>query len=530
MQTDGYQANIAPEDIKKKFDETLIRHMDQNMGTGHGRSRLSLDMTTVSCLVVLSEKEMERQSFPSDPPQRYTLDSILEELEEMGLDDHEAVRQKIKEMLDKGYIHTEADGTLLPSESTMDMTGLVDRAFSGMPGMNLVAYLVQTLHEALSGRKDPGFALAQLDQTLTMYGGGLSRAPLQAKQGLMLEKGAVRKSGGQSAEALKSALSATLRKRQAGAKNCNRGDSAGRRRIVAAGGPVKTIRVKEVFPKQDHVSGGAGGSLEENDVQGQATLEASEAACMGDGTSGAAVDTEAKGLPGDSQKPSDMTPDGVQWAGQQPTETRDRESLQTKDAQEEVLGQQPDPSLSAAMGRKDNDLKGAAEGPCVEEVHDETGANPRICLQETVSAQQDMPSLNDEALESRITAFEQDLAMTCPVCSKGKIETKETAKGKTYYVCTQQDCVFVSWGRPFHLECPWCKNPFLIETTAKVGKNILRCPRATCRYQQGLPGEQGGSLAQAPSTARALTPSTRGARGTGKKKRVVRRRVVRRKR
>jgi transposase-like protein len=147
------------------------------------------------------------------------------------------------------------------------------------------------------------------------------------------------------------------------------------------------------------------------------------------------------------------------------------------------------------------------------------------------ASQQDTSALSDEVLEARIAALEQNLAMTCPICGAGKVETKETAKGKTFYVCIQQDCVFVSWGKPYHLECPWCKNPYLIETTGKAGKTILRCPRATCRYQQGMLGEGDPSLAKAAASAQGATPSTtKVVRRSRKKKRVVRRRVVRRKR
>jgi hypothetical protein len=179
MQTDNQQANIASAEVKKKFDDTLARHMKSSIGVRLGKEGLCLDMTTVSCLVILAERESERKSFPSDPPERFTRDSFLEELEEMGLDSHGTVQERVEEMIDKGYIGMESDGRFLAGKPTMDMAGLLDKAFPGMPGMNLVAYLIQTLDEALSGRKDPEFAVIQLDQTLKIHGGGLRSKPSQ---------------------------------------------------------------------------------------------------------------------------------------------------------------------------------------------------------------------------------------------------------------------------------------------------------------------------------------------------------------
>ena len=136
--------------------------------------------------------------------------------------------------------------------------------------------------------------------------------------------------------------------------------------------------------------------------------------------------------------------------------------------------------------------------------------------------------VGDETIESRITAFEEGLATACPLCGTGRIERKETAKSKSYYVCSNKDCVFISWGKPYHKACPRCKNPFLIESTDKAGEAILRCPRATCRYRQKPPGETSDNPLDPPLST-LEKPSKPRARSRKPKRRVVRKRVVRRK-
>lgn len=139
------------------------------------------------------------------------------------------------------------------------------------------------------------------------------------------------------------------------------------------------------------------------------------------------------------------------------------------------------------------------------------------------------PANADDIIENRIAAFEEDLAMQCPICKPGKIQATETAMGKVYYKCSNKNCNFVSWGKPYHLVCPQCNNPFLVETLDRDGKKIIKCPRATCRYRQKSPleiadeqREKAGSPSKEPAKKPVISRKPR--------KRVVRRRVVRRKR
>jgi len=135
----------------------------------------------------------------------------------------------------------------------------------------------------------------------------------------------------------------------------------------------------------------------------------------------------------------------------------------------------------------------------------------------------------DDLVERQIAAFEEDLAMVCPVCTTGKVKAEQTAKGKLFYMCSSKNCVFVSLGKPYHIVCPECKNPFLIESAERDGKTILRCPRATCRHRQQPPWETSDSPVQdMVSTSEDVTKSSVISRKPRRK--VVRRRLVRRKR
>ncbi len=136
---------------------------------------------------------------------------------------------------------------------------------------------------------------------------------------------------------------------------------------------------------------------------------------------------------------------------------------------------------------------------------------------------------SDEDIAERIAAFKEELAMICPLCGKGRIEMRETQKGKRFYVCSHDACYFVSWGKPYHLSCPRCQNSFLIEMADAEGGPFLKCPRATCNYKQNLPGADGPIQAAGGEVKRekSTTDETSARR---RKKTVVRRRLVRIKR
>jgi hypothetical protein len=133
----------------------------------------------------------------------------------------------------------------------------------------------------------------------------------------------------------------------------------------------------------------------------------------------------------------------------------------------------------------------------------------------------DVVEPDDDVIESRISAFEENLSMQCPICKSGEIAAEQTIKKKTYFKCLNQACNFISWGKPYHKECPRCNNPFLIEQE-RNGRTILTCPRSTCDYWQGDPEDKTADTdAQQPAPVKPGNSKPR--------RRVVKRRVVRRK-
>jgi hypothetical protein len=92
----------------------------------------------------------------------------------------------------------------------------------------------------------------------------------------------------------------------------------------------------------------------------------------------------------------------------------------------------------------------------------------------------------DDEIAAKIAAFEKELALACPICKTNVLKEEKTATGKLFYSCSSDKCNFISWGKPHHIPCALCKNPFMVEITDSAGQMILRCPRATCQHRQPL--------------------------------------------
>ena len=109
------------------------------------------------------------------PPEYYTFDSLFDELADFTIELDPSAVQMIQTMLDSGYVTIGSLGELKTGANAIRVASAMFRAFPSMRGINLSAYLEQTIEEAVSGRKGLGFAMRQFHQTLTMQGKSLAK-------------------------------------------------------------------------------------------------------------------------------------------------------------------------------------------------------------------------------------------------------------------------------------------------------------------------------------------------------------------
>jgi len=168
---DNYQRNQIAIEVRKQFEDALRKHVRRLAGISHEFSNIlmSLDLLTLSCTVLIVEKEKELHLNKEENPKRYTEDSLLHALAELGLDDRKKVRLCLQVLMQKKYILDTQEG-LAATEPAFKLVMFFDTIFPNMPGLSLVAYFNQIGEEILSKRKTIDLAVAQINKTLQTQG------------------------------------------------------------------------------------------------------------------------------------------------------------------------------------------------------------------------------------------------------------------------------------------------------------------------------------------------------------------------
>ncbi|MBW1668849.1 MAG: topoisomerase DNA-binding C4 zinc finger domain-containing protein [Deltaproteobacteria bacterium] len=460
-------------DIWELFNETLGHHIERLIGTRYGIAGLPLNFATISCLILVTERENEIASFSSDPPERLTSKGILEELTEIGLQPDKAIEIALQDMIQKGYFHVDDEGRFSTKKHAVSMAKLLDCVFPGMPGMNLLAYFVQTVEEVQSGRKDLEFGLNQFAQVLQ-------------QQGVPLKKGR----GGP-----KESNSFELHFSQA--EQSNRKVLRGREEV-------------EAFQQESLIS------FESKVISLQEGLQNLEIKSMEELFS-----------------EQSRTPETL------PVVEKEKENQEVNRPEDEKDEEQGLTSMNQGLLQTSATEEAELELHAGERIETEKTVELDLVVEEAVQTAQKESDVQviaekqdsgkaDDLIERQIAAFGEELALQCPICKQGEIQSEKTSTGKTYYRCSRKDCNFISWGKPAHVVCPACNNPFLVETVTKDGDTILKCPRATCRYWQKSQGERLNAASQESFLNQQKAKKKAGYRRP--RRRVVRRRVVRRKR
>ncbi len=472
---------IDPWVVKTQLDEILTREITSFIDIESDAAMMSFNLATISSITIIVEREREIRQYSDFPPERYQLDSFTSELVDIGLEKDDYLKTAIVTSLKSGYISESEKGEFKAEMPSFMMAGFLDSMFPGMQGMNLIAFVLQMNHEVNSGRKTLELAKQSFESALKSRGVAVSRDHAEKRASEMA-------SGAQKATFQAKEISEKLKK-----ENLDRLSVLMKTRKKRSGEYTEKVQVKDVFDK--------GPSKEEIAVR-KAELAKAELAKVEEI---ARKEAELERQLAEKDERIKEAEEVAKKAAKQLKELEEKE-LALKAAQEKA---KEFAAKEAQMAEREAQLK-AMEDRVKQQEEDQARREEDVKLQKVQDRQEKVRS--EEDIESRIAAFESELAMPCPLCTNGEIEEKTTEKGKQFFSCTKPDCRFVSWDKPFHFECPLCKNPFLIEMQAADDEKGLKCPRAACSYSQN------NLLDPKQNMASALADSK-----PKKKRRVVRR-------
>jgi len=446
-----HEQELDPGFVRDQLDEILAQEITALLDIDSKSAMLSFNLASIACITLIVEREREIRQYPESPPERYTKESFIHELAEIGLERDMILEKAVLLVLNNGYISRDTKGLLKAEMPSFMMMGFLDNMFPGMPGMNLVGFVLQINEEVNSGRKTLELARESFQSTLK-------------SRGVLVSKDTAEKKAAEIAAGLGTMPGQTreisLKLKQDNLDRLSKLIKTRKKRSMESAGQ---LNIKDVFDK--------GPSKEELEAE-KAEEEAQKAAAF------------ARELAEKEEKIKEAE-EAAKEAAKQLEELERREKELIKAQEEAGKAKQKAAELEAreaVMAEKESRLKALEEKLKQEEEKHRIEEEKAAESEEIEETEEDI--LSDEDIESRIAAFESDLTMPCPLCKQGEIISKTTEKGKEFFSCTTPGCRFVSWDKPYHIECPLCKNPFLIETVAPTGEKGLKCPRASCSYRQ----------------------------------------------
>ncbi|OKY76229.1 MAG: hypothetical protein BM485_02975 [Desulfobulbaceae bacterium DB1] len=414
----------------------------------------------------------------------YTFETLFDDLRDFSLPAETSMVIMMQQMLDKGYLAIDANGSFHLEENGGKVVAILNRAFPAMKGINLSAYFEQTVNEVISGRKPLDFALKQFDQNFVMHGVPLVKVQVPRTVSLQQQRSKkIIKLSGQTEAGL--------------------GEGAIEEQVPEKGSPVLSADADVCEPLPE------AGEKERSDLDAQPEEEGESAAA-------AIIASEVLPAPESGEE--------METVGGPPDETKElepeeHESLFTAPSTEApAVGQRVmEPVAAGEKGEKSC----PACGRQLVLKSDRFGqywacAGYPACRHSEAFAQ-----------------AEEEGALLCPVCGKESVGAKRTPTGKKLYVCSAENCEFMAWSKPYAVECPGCGSPFLVEKKTASGLTVLRCPKAGCSYSQPFDSKGGNDAAGEESLPekkkkilvrrkKASTPT-----GGSTKKKVVIRRVKR---
>ncbi|MBF0230377.1 MAG: hypothetical protein HQK63_12460 [Desulfamplus sp.] len=548
---------MEPQFIRSQFDEILVREITSLIEIDSDTAMLTYNLSTISTIIIAVEREREiRSSIAAKnmPPLRFTFDTLVNELVDIGLYRDDAMLKSVKSVMDQGYLTQDSQGDLKAEASAYTIVGFLDKMFPGMQGIQLIAFVIQMTDEVLSERKTLDYAKESFASTLKNSGVAVTREKAEKKaQELALDNSESRHMREVALKLKEANIKRLAQQRFKQKLELNR--AAGKPSFHFDGGSkLDKVKITSVFdrgPSEEEIEAEKRAKEEAQrkliEETKQRAIEEAQRRIKEEAEIKAKEETERKAKEEAEIKAKEeaerIVKEEIERRAKEEAEKRIREELEKK-AKEEAERQYQEALLKTAeIEEREKKLREAeAAAKEIERKAAELAAKEQALREAEMAAlkleQQQAELRAKEAemaareaeiklkeeqlkasvvdddiesrinaisgdtddIESRIAAFEAELTIPCPLCKNGTIKKEKTQTGKDYFICSDKSCRFVSWSQPYNFPCPLCKNPFLVDVQTPTGAKGLKCPRASCTFSQNHLSDP-ASLQNIPSQA-----------------------------
>ncbi|MBU0992486.1 MAG: HDOD domain-containing protein [Proteobacteria bacterium] len=174
--------------IERQLDGILEDHIKKMLGIRSHHIPLPLDLVSIACLFLMADRETAIEGQDQNPPSRYNGETFLDALTDIGIKVNGNSITKFNALIQNEYLSSDADECYSAGPASLILTGLLNRMFPKMQGLFFVSYFIQTIEEALSGRKNEKQALDQAEQMILSQGKELSFDSFSTEEKQLLKK------------------------------------------------------------------------------------------------------------------------------------------------------------------------------------------------------------------------------------------------------------------------------------------------------------------------------------------------------
>lgn len=158
------------DELKQQFEQIFVKHYERLANATQSVGGLPLTLENIVCFILFGGRELDIEDVYGDVSERYNMETFMADAREAGVETEEHLKDAVSEMLAKKFLHLQPDNHFYAYQATRETARMFNRVYPKMQGINMLAYIGQTLQEVESGRVDEEAALSRFDQTLQKQG------------------------------------------------------------------------------------------------------------------------------------------------------------------------------------------------------------------------------------------------------------------------------------------------------------------------------------------------------------------------
>lgn len=164
--------------LKTQFEQIFVKHHERLTNSRLSIGGLPLTMENIVCFILFGGRELDIEDIYGDVSERYSMETFMRDAKDAGIETDEVLYKAISDMVAQKFLHLQPDNHFYSYQATRETARQLNRIYPKMQGVNMLAYMGQTIQEVESGRVDLLSALSRFDQTLQKQGVPLPKAKI----------------------------------------------------------------------------------------------------------------------------------------------------------------------------------------------------------------------------------------------------------------------------------------------------------------------------------------------------------------